>query len=120
MSHNLHLDGENTMALVDAIEITIKGNKSGTKQAKVAKKLANLNRFRNRLYARQANDFSKADWDAIMFALKYAQKSYSHTAKMLELNGVDPDDEYYVNIVDRYTRLVNLLAYLADSVALEN
>ncbi len=116
MSVNLDLNAEDTQALYDAVNLTIVDNKSGTSQSKVVKKLAHLRQLRDRLYAHKVDRLSKSDWEAILFALNYSRRFHSHAVHMCELHNVDPNDSDYIDLVNNFTRLTNLLQRLSESV----
>ncbi len=116
MNVNLNLSAEDTQALYKAITLTIVGNESGTSQPKVAKKLAHLKQFRDRMHSKKVDSLSKSDREAILFALNYSRRFYSRTKNMFELHGVDPDDSDYTALVNDFTRLMSLIQYLSESI----
>jgi hypothetical protein len=117
MNVNLNLSAEDTQALYKAITLTIVDNKSGTSQPKVAKKLAHLKQFRDRMHSKNADIIDKSDWTAILFALNYSRRFYSHNINMCELHDVDQDNSDYIELVNDFNRLTNLLQHLSESVA---
>lgn len=117
MNVNLNLSAEDTQALYKAITLTIVSNESGTSQPKVAKKLAHLKQFRDRMHSKKVDSLSKSDREAILFALNYSRRFYSRNINMFELYDVDPDNSDYIELVNDFTRLTNLLQHLSESVA---